>query len=126
MRVRLPLLPPTVETNQWKMSPHINEKGHATIASKGRKAATLSEPSWRRHDRTVAPLHAQKRMPQELGLETHVGLFDAEEQPDHVLAMGKWGEMRRRRCSTFGRRSAITTHLRTRSHTSLRHSAGGR
>jgi hypothetical protein len=64
-------------------------------------------------------------MPQELGLETHAVLYDAEQHPDHVLAMGH-GEMRRRRCSTSGRRSRNTRHLPSRSHMSLRHSRTGK
>jgi hypothetical protein len=31
-------------------------------------------------------------MPQELGLETHAVLYDAEQHPDHVLAMGHGGD----------------------------------
>ena len=31
-------------------------------------------------------------MPQELGFETHAVLYDADEQPDHVLALGHGGD----------------------------------
>ena len=31
-------------------------------------------------------------MPQELGLETHAVLYDAEQHPDHVVAMGHGGD----------------------------------
>ena len=31
-------------------------------------------------------------MPQEIGLETHAVLSDAEQHPDHVLAMGHGGD----------------------------------